>query len=241
MAFLTESKDANLLIMENLTDREVISLCLVNKSAKKLCDNENFWRNRFIKNHGQENMKYFQDSKKSWKKIYLSLVKYGDISSYTDKTGKKKVNLGRALELSAKDGDKEFVDFYLGKGAAEEIGSAIGEAILAGQTDMVYYLIKRGNEIFGPGDMDQFKNDGLIDAARAGNVELVNYFISRGANKWEWGLQGAAQGGHRNLVDFFIEKGAHFWKGALKAAKKGGHQELIVFFQSKPKNPQDSP
>ena len=231
MAFLTESKDVNLLIMERLEDRQVIKLCLVNKAAKRLCDNETFWRNRFIRKYGQENMKHFKDSEKTWKKIYLTLIKYDDLSRYK----------GQALELVAKIGDKELADFYLYNGGQEEIGSAMSEAILAGHTALVYHLIKRGNEIFGPDDMDQFKDEGLTDAAEAGNVELVNYFIGRGADKWEWGLQGAIRGGHKHLVDFFIAKGAHYWKGALQAAKKGGHKDLIEFFASKPQDSSYSP
>ena len=43
----------------------------------------------------------------------------------------------------------------------------------------------------------------------------------------------ATQGGHRNLVDFFISKGANGWNGGMFYAAEGGHQDLIDFFISK--------
>ena len=32
--------------------------------------------------------------------------------------------------------------------------------------------------------------------------------IEKGANTWNWGLEGACKGGHRDLVNLMIEKGA---------------------------------
>lgn len=35
--------------------------------------------------------------------------------------------------------------------------------------------------------------------------------ILNGFNDWNCGMQSAATGGHKNLVDFFISKGANNW------------------------------
>ena len=48
-------------------------------------------------------------------------------------------------------------------------------------------------------------------AARGGHKDLVNLFISKGANDWDMGMHGAAQGGHKDLVEYFISKGANNW------------------------------
>jgi len=32
--------------------------------------------------------------------------------------------------------------------------------------------------------------------------------IEKGANDWNWGLQGACEGGHYELAEWMIEKGA---------------------------------
>lgn len=76
-------------------------------------------------------------------------------------------------------------------------------------------------------------NDGLVYAAKQGDLDLVNLFIAQGANKWDWALEGAAEGGHRDLVDFFITKGANFWNWGLNGAALGGHRDLVDFFITK--------
>ncbi len=53
------------------------------------------------------------------------------------------------------------------------------------------------------------KNKNMCIAARGGHKYLVEFFISKGANEFDWGMYSAAQGGHQDLVDFFklkIEK-----------------------------------
>ena len=52
---------------------------------------------------------------------------------------------------------------------------------------------------------------GLYKAAMAGDHELVDLFISKGARDWDGALRGASNGGHRELVDLFISKGATDW------------------------------
>ena len=43
---LTSIKDVDLLIMEKLDDRSLLSLCQTNKNARRICDDENFWMKR---------------------------------------------------------------------------------------------------------------------------------------------------------------------------------------------------
>ena len=66
----------------------------------------------------------------------------------------------------------------------------------------------------------------LYHAARGGHKDLVEIFISEGADNWNYGLHRAAQGGHKDLVEFFIEKGADDWNYGLHGAAKGGHKDL---------------
>lgn len=70
---LTGIRDIDLKILEELSDQELFSFCLVNKEANKLCSNEVFWRNRFIKRFGQFNR--WKPENRSYKNFYLSLVK----------------------------------------------------------------------------------------------------------------------------------------------------------------------
>jgi len=51
-------------------------------------------------------------------------------------------------------------------------------------------------------------NYGLEGACYGRNRELANYMIEKGADDWDGGLEGACYGGNRELADYMIEKGA---------------------------------
>lgn len=53
---LTGLKDLNLTIMMELDDRDLLSLCSTNKEIYNLCNNEMFWRKRFIKRFGKRQL-----------------------------------------------------------------------------------------------------------------------------------------------------------------------------------------
>lgn len=49
---------------------------------------------------------------------------------------------------------------------------------------------------------------GLQYASKNDHRDLVEFFISKGADNWAWALRGASKCGHRDLVDFYISLGA---------------------------------
>ena len=69
-------------------------------------------------------------------------------------------------------------------------------------------------------------------AAKGGHLDLVKFFIEKGAKNWNLGMEGAAIGGHMEFVKFFIEKGARDWNSGMYGAAIGGHVELVEFFAS---------
>ena len=46
----------------------------------------------------------------------------------------------------------------------------------------------------------------MADATFGGHLHLIEFFISKGANDWDWGMAEAAFGGHKELIDFFQQK-----------------------------------
>jgi len=70
---LTGLKDLDLTIMMELNDRDLLSLCSTNKEIYNLCNNETFWRNRFIKRFGDAAAKYKPVDRK-WKNHYMKVV-----------------------------------------------------------------------------------------------------------------------------------------------------------------------
>lgn len=85
---LTGNKDTDLIILSNLNDYDLSSVCRVNKYTKELCNNENFWMNRTIKRFGQFSRDINVDRLKlnmTWKQFYVKLV---DVLEYFYRNGK---------------------------------------------------------------------------------------------------------------------------------------------------------
>lgn len=121
---------------------------------------------------------------------------------------------------------KEFylkMSFYIGKLKEEFDIPYIPSEVFNPET---IYKTNRFNKI-------AMYNHALYNAARAGDENLSNFLINKGANNWYIGLTGAARGGHKNLVDFFINKGAKDLFVAILQAKAGGHKDLVNYLESK--------
>ena len=71
MAFLTGQKDTDLLILQELDDESLQSICQVNKFAKALCDKDTFWMNRIISKYGLEILKG-KEIKMTYREYYTS-------------------------------------------------------------------------------------------------------------------------------------------------------------------------
>lgn len=73
---LTETKDVDLLILSGLNDKDLFSFCSVNKYANKLCKDESFWMNRFLKRFGIAH----KPDNILWRNYYLQVIV--DIEKY---------------------------------------------------------------------------------------------------------------------------------------------------------------
>ena len=79
-------------------------------------------------------------------------------------------------------------------------------------------------------------NKKMSISAKYGDKDLVDFFITKGADDWNWGIDGAAKCGHKELVEFFIAKGANHWEGGMRSAALDGHKDLVEFFIAKGAN-----
>lgn len=62
------------------------------------------------------------------------------------------------------------------------------------------------------------------------NLDLINYFISKGADDWNGGLYAATERGDNDLINFFIDKGARDWNYLdLKNILELSDRELLLF------------
>ena len=95
---------------------------------------------------------------------------------------------------------------------------------------IIYYSNKYRNE-----------DDAMFEAVRRNDMDMVQFFVLRGASDWANGMKFAAVGGNRNLVDFFIEKAKSegeewsrfYWNAGLFWSARGGYIDLMKFFIAK--------
>ena len=160
----TGFRDPDLLILNLLDDRSIFSFCKIDKYTNRLCKNEDFWRNRFIKTYGN-----YIKPLKNWREFYLKIVYYLDGSTDWDK----------AMSDSARGGHKDLVDFFISKGA-NNWNYAMIYAANGGHKDLVDFFISKGANYW---------NHGMYYAAKGGHKDLVDFFISKGANNWNAGMR----------------------------------------------------
>ncbi len=71
------------------------------------------------------------------------------------------------------------------------------------------------------------------------DINIIMIMIEKGANDWNYGLNGACKGGHLELIDFMIKRGATSWNLGLWGACEGGHLEIAKLMIEKGANALD--
>ena len=71
---------------------------------------------------------------------------------------------------------------------------------------------------------------GMCWAAEVGCLDLVEYFVARGASEWYWGMRDAVSGGHWDLVEYFVGKGFSNWDWGMSVAARWGNRDLVEYF-----------
>ena len=70
---LTGITDLDLEILMNLPDRDLLNYCSTNKDIYNMCNNDHFWRKRFIKRFGEMAAQY-KPKERKWKNHYMRVV-----------------------------------------------------------------------------------------------------------------------------------------------------------------------
>lgn len=245
-----KNKDTSLIILSKLNDKDLLSTCMVNKDANKICQDQNFWRNRFISRYGEENFNFMKDKVKNWRIFMLSLIRYIDLG---------KGDLNKASEFAAEEGNINVIDFLIFMGEVYE-SSLFFYAARGGHKNMIDFIISKdlGNSldlgiIMGAAEgghkdlvdffsriTDNFTHDiwslAMGHAAGGGHKDLIEYFISKGANDWNYALVRAITGRHKELIEYFINKGANEWNDAMFASISIKDIDLVKFFIEKGAN-----
>lgn len=84
---MTGNKDTNLSILERLNDTDLANVCQVNREAKKLCNDENFWLkrtlNKFRELGSLDKLKEYKGNR-TWKEYYIFLINF--LENYYENT-----------------------------------------------------------------------------------------------------------------------------------------------------------
>lgn len=121
-------------------------------------------------------------------------------------------------------------------------------AILAKRKDLIHYMLEKGannfeNAIINASIIGDFQTllfffgketvkketieKALGIAAAQGNMEIINYLISKGGEDFKNALEWAARNNHLEIVEFFQNKGVTDFERAKELAIIGGNFEIF--------------
>lgn len=219
---LTGQRDPDLLILSNLDDETLLSFCLANRSANLLCQNESFWRNRFINKYG---LPPFTVS--NWRRLYLKSIWY---------LNKIVIDYDVLYNL-AKDSEYEMINLmiFLDHFKTPELSSfhflmGIKGAVEVDNREMINFLMgmKKFNEL----DFNSMLGFAVI----VDNKDLIDFFIASGAKNLTLALYEAIKSKNLDVVEYITNKIPSYsltteWLNEyLKYSFKNGTQEISGYF-----------
>ena len=71
-------------------------------------------------------------------------------------------------------------------------------------------------------------NDAMGNAASHGQIDIVRYFLEKGANNYDFSLYSAVMRGHEEIIRLLIEKGANNHNQAIKYAVKFSMPNIVL-------------
>ena len=180
------------ILMNIKDDKEMLSVCSLNKYLYNKVCNDMFFRNRLEKTY-PGTMKFKPEDKK-WKQYYLSVIFYiskmKEKYQYRYREGNPKVQY--EIYESLRD-----IDYY-----DTDYDELLYEAVLKGEFELVQEALERGAEDEGKA---------ILDASNAGNLEIVKYLVETGSDvNAEDGtpLLFASVRGNLEMVKYLVENGA---------------------------------
>ncbi len=254
--FLTGNKDVDRMILQKLSDRDILIACQSNNyTHKKICD-ETFFRNLVCSRY-PETIKYKDYVKvRDWKIFYLSVIYYIDKLNkeynfiYSEEKKEKDTSpeleylsrkmsspffsLEDRLTAASQNGYLPVVDFLIEKGANIQYNDNAGLRLASenGHLSVVKFLTERGANIRANND------DSLVGACYNGHLPVVKYLTEHGANIDSQGsasLIFAGYNGHLLIVKYLVEHKAKIhgdYDYALRWARNNVNLSVFIYLQS---------
>ena len=206
--FLTNIKDVDRLILDELSDKEFLQMCSLNKTyAERVCSDD-YFRMRTEKRF-PETIAY-KDSVDSvnpeemrtrrvrtWKNHYLNIVKYIDLLLREEK-----------YIYRAEDKSPELL--FLSRQLSPTYGYSKDDSLIIasekGLFPLVKYLVETG------ADITANNNEAVRWASARGYLPVVKYLVEHGANinaRNNQALIEAVQRGNFQIIKYLVENGAN--------------------------------
>ena len=185
-----------------------------------------------------------------WNKGLKYAAKSGNVHLVNFFISKGARDMNKGLMGAVKSNSKELIQFFICRGA-DDWNMAMIKAAKNCHVDLVYhffykvwndwesglmYACKAKEETYGMELVKYFIGRGARNFTRAmgiaskmGYEKVVKILISKGAYDWNSGLVAAAEGNCLNLVKYFIGRGAHNLQSALVSSSKGGYADIVKF------------
>ena len=182
METLSQIKDVDLKILSELDDNDLLSFCKLNVENKyvyKLCNDENFWRDRTLKKFG----KVEKNENRSWKQLYLKIV------YYKDKFNRAENILATLSTKGMKDLDliNYFLGIYLNEiGKYRLVFGFLYDAAKYHHIDLVKYYLNIARNYLTSYDYTDILGHVAAGAAESGNIDILRFIISKGFDDWQY-------------------------------------------------------
>ena len=216
---LTGIRDLDREIVNKLSDKDLLQICLLNKTySERVCD-DSYFRLR-TENGFPETVQYKEN--RSWKNHYLNIVKYIDL-------------LQRKYNYNYVEKDKSPELLYLARRIVPGFynkNRALIYASINAHLLVVQYLVENG------ADITVEDNGALIYASENGHLPVVKYLVEHGANitaQNNYALRWASKNGHLSVVKYLTEHGADIHaknNDALIIATQYGHSAVAAYLTS---------
>lgn len=135
-----------------------------------------------------------------------------------------------ALKRACRNGNNQLIEFFIKKGADNWDNALIHSIYSKNYKNIYYFLDKMTSTYLnqlGKRNIKKIYNNCLRASSRIGDLNLIKIFIDKGADNWSAGLIKAIEGNHYILVDFFISKGVNKFGYGLKTAIRVGNLEMF--------------
>jgi len=198
---MTGNKDVDLKILSGLEDKDLLNFCLLaneNRNINKLCNDYTFWRNRFIEKYNPSLQWIQKQNIKNWKRMYLKLSYYLNKTKEETSQIDDKNLMNWVLYCASKDGEYNIIDFLISKGVTDWVLGLRGA--IESNND---YLI----DFYHENDFGKYEYYSLLHfAVREGNKKLVDYYIGKGANNYNWAAYGAIEKNNLDMLKYVYDK-----------------------------------